>query len=228
MTYKYICIMMYVVTKEVENMNKYPKLADKNKCTGCSACEQVCSKHSINMVQDIEGFLYPKVNNESCVGCLKCEKICPLNNPAEYKKNDNQECYCGIAKDEIWKSSTSGGAFTVICEEWGDDKTIVFGAEFDQNNYRIMHSYAEGVGKIDKYRGSKYVQSDMGDTITQIIKFLYEEKKVIFSGTPCQVAGVLAAVKDTKNLLCIDIVCHGVGSPKVFFEYCKYKKKIKG
>lgn len=192
-------------------------IIDKENCTGCTACFNACPVNCILMVDDEEGFKYPN-SNESCIECGKCESVCPILNKLEKKSTEykNQHCVAAISKNnEVWLESTSGGAFTEICNTYGDSETVIFGAKFDGLN--IIHSYVIGVENLDELRKSKYVQSNLGSSFTDVKRFLKEDKKVIFSGTPCQIAGLKSYLnKEYLNLLCVDLICHGVGSPKVF------------
>lgn len=200
-------------------------LKEKKDCTGCSACLNICPIHCIKMVQDEEGFNYPIATNE-CINCKKCELVCPIkSNFTELKPEIDQISLAAISNNhDVWEKSSSGGAFTEICNAFGDDKTIVFGAKF--KNFDVVHSYVQGVNHIDPFRKSKYVQSNIGTSFNDAKKFLENGEKVIFSGTPCQIAGLKSFLKrDYKNLLTIDLICHGVGSPAVFKKATAYISK---
>lgn len=210
-----------------------PTLADKSICTGCGACALKCPKGNIEMVYDDEGFLFPQIN-KNCIGCNLCEKVCPIINKS--KLDIYEQIACGaIHRDKmIWGNSSSGGAFSAICKLYGDSQTVVFGAAFDCTSKKIKHISVNGVENIAPLLGSKYVQSELGDSFIKVKEFLNNGSRVIFSGTPCQIAGLKVFLRDTKidNLLCIDLVCHGVGSPELFSKYLQaleiqYKKKIK-
>lgn len=205
----------------MKNERTKPTLASTDLCTGCSACSVACPTSSIVMERDEEGFLFPKVL-DTCIYCRKCEKLCPVINPVEYKKEIKQRACAAIHKNEqIWRKSASGGAFSGICEVFGDEKTIVFGAVYCPEDYTVRHIFVEGVDNIGALRRSKYVQSDIYDSYLKTKLFLEEGKKVIFTGTPCQIAGLNAVLKEKQyeNLLTVDLVCHGVGSPLVFKTY---------
>lgn len=192
-------------------------IIDKENCTGCTACFNACPVNCISMIDDEEGFKYPH-SSEDCIECGKCKKVCPVLNKAEEKSLEykNQHCVAAISKNnEVWLNSTSGGAFTEICNTYGDSETVIFGAKF--NGLNIIHSYVVGVENLYEFRKSKYIQSDLGNSFSEVRRFLKENKKVIFSGTPCQIAGLKSYLnKEYLNLLCIDLICHGVGSQKVF------------
>ncbi|MGL5640708.1 MAG: Coenzyme F420 hydrogenase/dehydrogenase, beta subunit C-terminal domain [Paraclostridium sp.] len=209
-------------------MTNYFTCKDKQLCCGCRGCEQICPQKCISMEMDTEGFIYPIIDKTKCIGCKLCENVCPIKDGGYENKDvlDNIQVYGGYNKDEdILEKSTSGGIFSSIVESVFNKKTIVFGAEFDEK-LNVRHSYIKEKINLDKFRGSKYVQSDLKDSYTNIKKFLNDDNKVIFSGTPCQVAGLKSFLKvDYDNLICIDIVCHGVPSPKVFKMYKEYLEK---
>lgn len=195
---------------------------DKKNCTGCSACVNICPVNCISMKEDEKGFLYPSADDR-CINCDKCRDVCPIyNNETEKKPNLQQHASAAVTKDiNVWKKSTSGGAFTEICNIYGDEETIIYGATFE--NKKVIHTSAVGVKNIDIFRKSKYVQSDLKNTFNEAKKCLENGKRVIFSGTPCQIAGLRSYLsKDYRKLLCIDLICHGVGSPKVFSKYLDY------
>lgn len=188
----------------------------KSDCTGCSACYSICPQKCISMVPDKEGFLYP-IASDNCIDCGLCEKICPINNPKQcYDEIQQHECYAAVTNSiDTWKASASGGAFSEICNAWGDSETLIVGAAWD--GLRVHHIGVLGPENIAPLRKSKYVFSDMENVFTQIRDHLKLNKKVIFSGTPCQVAGLKSFLrKDFEKLLTIDLICHGGGSPSVF------------
>lgn len=202
---------------------------NKSFCTGCTACRSICPKKCIRMIEDEEGFLYP-VNDETCIHCGLCEKICPIQNPIQGAVNVNQLVFaCKSKSFDIWKTSASGGAFTEICKCFGDSKTLVFGAAYD--GLSVKHVGIKGVDNVYPLRKSKYVASDLKDTFIEAKTALLENNKVIFCGTPCQIAGLRKFLgKDYPNLLLIDFVCHGVGSQDVWRNCVeltahKFKKK---
>jgi len=190
-------------------------IVEKDKCVGCSACVAICPSHCISMVEDKEGFRYP-VASDKCIQCKQCEKVCPINNKVAAIQRIKQKTYSGATKDfDIWKRSTSGGAFSEICKAWGDSNTIYFGAKWD--GFLVKHDYMLGYNNIAPLCKSKYISSDMGDSFSKVKKFVERGNKVVFCGTPCQIAGLRNYLKkEYDNLLLIDFVCHGVGSPKVF------------
>lgn len=194
------------------------KITDKSQCCGCSACVQKCPKQCISMNVDNEGFSYPKVDLDCCIDCNLCEKVCPCLNQEESQQP--LSCYAAKNKDEeIRQQSSSGGIFTAIAEKIIAEKGVVFGARYN-NNWQVVHTYVETKQGIAAFRGSKYVQSQIGETFKQAESFLKEGRKVLYSGTPCQISGLNHYLrKQYDNLLTVEVVCHGVPSPKIWREY---------
>lgn len=190
----------------------------KEDCCGCEACKQICPHQCIALREDPEGFLYPKVDKSMCINCHLCEKVCPVLHPNEPRKP--LKVYAVKNKNEdIRLSSSSGGAFTLIAEQIIADGGVVFGAQFDKN-WDVVHSYTETSEGLACFRGSKYVQSRIKDCFRQTERFLQQGRKVLFSGTPCQIAGLKHYLrKEYADLLTVDFVCHGVPSPKVWRRY---------
>lgn len=190
---------------------------NKHDCTGCGACMAACPKNCISMQKDKEGFMYP-VASDACIHCGRCQRVCPLQNTREAAAEDEfaQRAFCAVTRNQsVWQRSASGGAFTEICRAFGDSDTIICGAAWD--GLRVHHICVEGVEAIAPLCKSKYVASDTENTFAEIKAYLKAGRKVIFCGTPCQVAGLKRSVgKGSDNLLCIDLICHGVGSPDVF------------
>lgn len=198
---------------------------NKSKCCGCTACASICPKKAISMQEDFEGFLYPIVDKNRCVNCGLCDTVCPILNKIK-NSSDIKEAYAIRCKDkEILKNSTSGGFFTPAAEYIIKNNGIVYGVGFDEN-LNICHKGAENINEIQEFRGSKYVQSFLGNTFVQIKKHLENKKKVLFSGTPCQVEGLKKYLKkDYENLITIDLICHGTPSPKLWRKYVEYQEK---
>ena len=194
------------------------EIKDKKDCCGCAACVQICPKVCNRLVEDAEGFLYPHVDRNSCIDCGLCEKVCPIINVGEPR--EPLCCYAAKNKDErIRIESSSGGVFTLLAENIIDDGGVVFGARFD-DKWDVVHDYTETKSGLAAFRGSKYVQSRIGNTFRQAESFLKEGRKVLFSGTPCQIKGLkLYLRKDYDNLLTVDFICHGVPSPGVWRQY---------
>lgn len=179
---------------------------------------QRCPKQCIKVVEDCEGFLYPKVDETKCINCHLCEKVCPVVHQAEPRMP--MESYAAYNMDNIVrKDSSSGGIFTLLAEKVIDEGGVVFGATWNEK-WQVVHTYTETKEGIIQFRGSKYVQSIIGETYKQAEAFLKSGRKVLFSGTPCQIAGLrLFLRKEYENLLTVDFICHGVPSPGVFRWY---------
>ena len=193
-------------------------ITDKHRCCGCEACVQRCPKQCILFVEDNEGFLYPKPDVSVCIECGLCEKVCPVLNQGEPKHPLN--AYAAINQDDdIRAMSSSGGIFTSMAEKIIEDGGIVFGARFN-DKWEVEHHYTETHEGLQEFRKSKYVQSRIGETYILAENFLKQGRKVLFSGTSCQIAGLNYFLrKPYDNLLTVDVVCHGVASPKIWREY---------
>lgn len=191
-------------------------------CTGCMACANACARHAIQVKADKEGFDRPVIDENQCVDCGLCAKVCPINHHPE--ANNPIEVYSGWSSDEAVRiSSSSGGAFTEIARPVLEEGGVVFGCALN-DKLQAEHVYVETLEDLEmKLRGSKYVQSKIGKSYSQARDFLKQGRKVLFSGTPCQIAGLNNYLrKDYKNLITVDLVCHGVPSPLIFEEYKKY------
>lgn len=193
------------------------KIIEKILCTGCTACLSICPKKAISFIEDSDGFKYPVIDKDKCIDCGLCKKKCPVLNT---KDNDSiNDCYVGFNKDDSEKvKSSSGAIFSLLADYILDNNGIVIGAAFDKEN-KLKHVAVESKRDLDKLKGSKYLQSDLNNIFTYI-KEKVKDRKILFVGTPCQVAGVKAVVNN-KNLLCVDLICHGVPSPKLFDKYIK-------
>lgn len=193
-------------------------ITEKHKCCGCSACVQRCPKGCIEMREDEEGFLYPQVDLDACIDCGLCEKVCPVILQAE--KREPLACYAAYNPDEsVRRESSSGGIFSLLAEKTINEGGVVFGASWNEH-WQVAHSYTETREGLTQFRGSKYVQSVIGESYKQAEEFLKTGRKVLFSGTPCQIAALkLFLRKDYDNLLTVDFICHGVPSPGVFRAY---------
>lgn len=194
------------------------EIQDKHNCCGCGACVQACPKGCISLAEDNEGFLYPFVDKSSCVDCGLCELVCPvLQQTAPHRP---LHVYAAINPNEnIRMQSSSGGIFTMLAENVIEAGGAVFGARFDEK-WEVMHDYTETKKGLAAFRGSKYVQSRIGNSYQQAKQFLQAGRKVLFSGTPCQIAGLKRFLrKEYENLWTIDVVCHGVPSPLVWRRY---------
>lgn len=193
-------------------------IKDKKDCCGCSACVQKCPKQCITLKADNEGFLYPLVDKQVCIDCNLCEKVCPVLNQASNKKP--LRVYAAKNNDtKIINRSSSGGIFYLLAEKILAENGIVIGATFNEN-WEVCHTYINKQEDINKLQGSKYVQSKIGNTYKDAEVFLKDGKKVLFTGTPCQIAGLHKFLrKEYENLYCVDVICHGAPSPGVWNDY---------
>lgn len=181
-------------------------------CFGCEACVQICPKNAIQMVEDQEGFRYPSVS-DICIECGLCENICPYDNPP-IRSKEEKFVFGGYHTDPAIRfDSTSGGAFSAIVETYCDKNYVIFGAKADGLN--VYHSLTTDKNDISVFRKSKYTQSIIGNSYKQVKQLLKEGKKVLFSGTPCQIAGLKTFLGkcDQTKLLSIEVICEGVPSP---------------
>lgn len=206
-------------------MNDY--IIPREKCTGCKMCSQICNHNAIKFVENREGFWYPSIEFSKCIQCDLCRIKCPINR--ELKK----DMEFGIAAYGAWTlnektriNSTSGGIFTELALKWVDKQGFFAGAAYG-TNLSVKHKIVEKRELLNQLQQSKYVQSDTEEIYKKVKKLLLDESsKVIFSGTPCQVAALKSFLgKDYKNLLTIDFICCGVPSPKVYKEYINFLEK---
>lgn len=192
--------------------------AHSSDCCGCGACAQICPKQCISIQADGKGFLHPCVNTELCIDCGLCEKVCPVLT----SKQSHEPLKFFAAKNpdgEVRRQSSSGGVFSMLAERTIKDGGVVFGALFDED-WNVLHDYTETIKGLSQFRGSKYVQSRIGDCFIKAKSFLSEGRKVLFSGTPCQIAGLkLFLGKEYENLLTVECVCHGVPSVSLWNQY---------
>lgn len=195
---------------------------NKEQCSGCTACMHSCPVGAITMETDEEGFKYPVIDLKKCVNCGTCRRICPFNNKYERKDTlKTPEIYAVKNKDETTRiSSSSGGAFSALAEHVLNAGGVVYGAAFD-NEFAVKHVKITKQSELDKLKGSKYVQSDLSSIFLEVKKDIKLNKLVLFSGTPCQIAGLKAFFKNVipEKLITIDLVCHGVPSPLIWREY---------
>ncbi len=209
------------------------QIDDKKQCCGCTACESICPKKAIKMLPDNEGFLYPHVDKTLCVECGLCEKTCPIIAPIKHNGIPEARIVRNNNSDIVF-DSTSGGAFSAVAASLMQaKKAIIFGACYDEK-LQVIHRGIDNESDLRIFRGSKFVQSSISGCFEEIKQLLKSGQVVLFSGTPCQVAGLQKYLNsiDTTRLYLIDIVCRGVPSPKLWELYVaymeqKYKSKIK-
>lgn len=193
-------------------------------CTGCAGCINKCPHNAISLSLTLEGFRIPVVNENRCTNCGLCLKVCHWINPP--KGNTPLKVFSGINKDiSILENSSSGGAFSVLAEYIIENGGVVFGAQYD-DSFAVFHSYSTTLEGIAKYRQSKYIESDLKNTFQEAKEFLDQNRYVLFSGTPCQIAGLKNFIgKSHEKLITIDLVCHGTPSPLLLKKYIEFIEK---
>jgi coenzyme F420-reducing hydrogenase beta subunit len=199
----------------------------KEECCGCTACMSICPQQAITMIADEEGFLYPSINQELCIECDLCKKVCPFSDNYRISSNYDQPLvYAAKHKDDnVRMNSSSGGMFTAISDYILDIDGVIFGAAFDEN-FVVRHQRAETVEERNKFRGSKYVQSNLVGLFKDIKNELNKGRTVLFTGTPCQNAGLRSYLnKNYDNLYLCDIVCHGTPSPLIWKNHISFLEK---
>lgn len=206
-------------------MKGYLNNKQQAQCSGCEACVQVCPVNSIQMSENAEGFRYPVVDETRCVRCGLCHKVCPYEYPPACATNKKLVFGGYIKNMEVREKSTSGGAFSGIVDAWCDDDSVIFGAAAEGLN--VYHTYVTDKKEIDCFRKSKYSQSMIGSSYTNARTFLRAGRKVVFSGTPCQIAGLLAYLdqEPREKLLTIEVICEGVPTPHFVRRYDEYMQK---
>lgn len=199
-------------------------ICDRELCSGCHACYSKCPKNAIKMVEDSEGFLRPQIDENLCISCGLCKKVCPSNNSLDL--HTPTEVYAGWDKNDTDKrKSSSGGIATLLSKKFLENGDYVCGAVFD-GGLTVRHKIISKLEELDMLRGSKYVQSIIGDCFKQIKELLDKGKKVLFIGTPCQVCGLKSFIgKDDNSLYTIDLICHGTPSQMTFGKYIDYIDK---
>lgn len=209
----------------MEDSKGYLNTKEKSECYGCEACAQICPKRAISMKEDAEGFRYPIVDDALCVYCGLCNSACPYEHMPE-KHVDEKYVFGGyINDDRVKDQSTSGGAFSAIVDEWCDKDYVIFGAE--ARGLEVYHKFITDKNELYRFRKSKYSQSHIGSSYADCKNFLLNGKKVLFSGTPCHIAGLRAFLKNTDqtNLLTAEVICEGVPSPLYVRKYDKWCQK---
>lgn len=191
------------------------------RCAGCCLCANVCPVEAIEMRENAQGFLHPAINDNKCVNCGRCLERCPVHAPS-YRNSGEPECRAVIASDEIRLPAASGGVFSAFAEVLLQRGGMICGAAYD-DNFAVRHILSDTREGLEKIRSSKYVQSDAGDIYRQAADALDVGREVLFSGCPCQVAAMYAYLgnQSPDNLYTMDVVCHGVPSPKVFRKYLR-------
>ena len=200
-------------------------IQEKSRCCGCGACAQACPVQCITMQADDEGFSYPVAESAACIRCGRCEKVCPILHTAEDTKHEPKAWAVINADEKIRESSSSGGVFTLLAEQVIRRGGVVFGAAFDAG-FSVVHKGVDTLEGLEELRGSKYTQSSIGKTYRETENLLKAGREVLFSGTPCQIEGLHAYLgRKEERLFCVDMICHGVPSPKVWKTYVEYREK---
>ena len=205
----------------------WDSVVNQEKCTGCGSCAR-CAADAIQMEPDRLGFYRPALNMEACTGCGECLELCPVYSKRNLEVRPALSVFALWAKEkEILKKSASGGAFFVIAKKWIDDGGVVCGAVYDaEKNFTVKHICAETLEELLAMQKSKYVQSDLGQCFFEIEQYLKAGRQVLFSGTPCQAAGLRACLqKDYAGLYVLDLVCGGVTAPLLWKKYVEHYQK---
>lgn len=191
-------------------------------CTGCHACVSVCPNNCIAMVVNEEGFSFPEINTSKCIQCNLCDRICPVTN--EQVKSTHTQAYGIKNKNETERrDSSSGGVFSLLAEQILVHGGVVFGAAYN-DDFAVQHIAVRDKKDLSRLRNAKYTQSMIGNSFKEIETLLKSGRKVLFSGTPCQCSGLKQFLrKEYDNLLLVDLICHGVPSPKVWQMYINYR-----
>lgn len=198
-------------------VNEKSTICEKSKCISCKVCMNNCPTKAIVMEQDELGFEYPVIDQDKCISCNLCRKTCPINQK-EKVNNFEPICYAAKNKDqEIRKNSTSGGIFTLLAKVTLKDKGVVYGATL--NNKKTTHIRITNEKDLYKIRGAKYSQSNLSEVLNLLKKDKERNKKILFSGTPCQIGAIKQLMKDYKNIIYVSVICHGIISEKVLKKY---------
>ena len=193
-------------------------------CTGCAACAQCCHKGCIKMQRDVEGFLRPVICQDGCVQCGLCYSTCPVINPRSGSSTP-VACAAKCTDEDVRANSSSGGVFTLLAEYVLDAGGVVFGAGFDET-FDVVHMAVETKENLGRLRSSKYVQSSIGTTFQQAKQYLDSGRMVYFSGTPCQIEGLLSFLgQPYEKLITQDLICHGAPSPMAWQRYLQEVQK---
>jgi len=202
-------------------------ICEPEKCFGCAACFNICKNKAISMKTGYHGFLYPHIDENQCVNCNLCKKVCIVNHlPSVHSKH---KVYAALEKNDIERvKSSSGGIFTTLARKVISGGGVVFGAIIDEKMTVQHYEATDDIG-LNKIRESKYVQSEIGDCYQKALNRLKEGKVVLFSGTPCQIAGLRNYIGvDFASLITVDLLCHGVPSPEIFKKYVKSEEEKAG
>lgn len=202
------------------------EITNKDHCSGCFACYNICPKQCISMDSDTEGFVYPSIDASKCVNCRLCETVCPVIAPPQISSRERTSFAAVNLDESIRLQSSSGGVFTALAEHIISQNGVVFGAALSDNCRNVRHIAVENTVDLELLRGSKYVQSAIGDTYQLAKNALEAGRSVLFSGTPCQIAGLHSYLRNSyDNLYTCDVICHGVPSPLVWQKYVEFREE---
>lgn len=210
-------------------MISYLNSHKKEHCTGCSACSNVCTHSAISMKEDEEGFLFPVIDTDKCVNCGLCEKVCPYNVDCS-NTSDEQHSYIAVTdRMEYYTESASIGVCTMLSDYILSKGGYVYGVELNEDDWKAYHVCIHDKESLNRIRNSKYLQSNPRNVYQEIKTRLRANETVLYIGTPCQVAGLKSFLrKDYETLFTIDIICHGVFSPKLMRYEASYWEKLFG
>jgi len=205
-------------------------VTEKSKCSGCYACYSSCPRSCIRIVSDPEGFWYPQVDADNCVDCGICEQKCPILQKSAPSSSEPPLVVAAInTNDSIRLNSSSGGIFTLLAEDIIAQGGVVFGAAYSEDYLRVEHICVDNKEELERIRGSKYVQSRISDTYKEVKQYLDSGRKVLFTGTPCQIGGLYSFLgANHDHLYTQDIICHGVPSPDIWTKYLQYHRQRAG
>ena len=205
-------------------MTPYIRTQDKKLCCGCTACAAICEHKAISMQEDYEGFLFPVLDNDLCVNCGLCDKVCPMGSDHQANSGQDQKSYLAISEHpEHYCQSATIGICTILARLFVENGGKVFGVSLDESTWKTSHICVSDNEGVERLRNSKYIQSDLQQTFSEAKDFLKNGFKVLFIGTPCQIAGLKAYLHhDFENLLTIDLICHGIYSYKLIRKEVEY------
>ena len=205
-------------------MTPYIRTQDKKLCCGCTACSAICEHKAISMQEDSEGFLFPVLDNDLCINCGLCDKICPMGSDHQANSGQDQKTYLAISEHpEHYSKSATVGICTILARLFVENGGCVFGVCLDESTWKTFHICVSDNEGIKRLRNSKYIQSDLRQAFSETKDLLKKGVKVLFIGTPCQIAGLKAFLRhDYENLLTIDLICHGVYSFKLIRKEVDY------
>ena len=200
---------------------------NKNSCCGCGACSDICPVSAISMVADVDGFIFPHVDEKACIGCGKCERVCPFLNKTEAVE---PQVYAAVSTDCDLSASASGGAFSSIASAFIRNGGHVYGCALVEKDGTLTpeHIHVDTVDGLTALKGSKYVQSNTAGVFSDIKKRLKNGERVLFCGTPCQVSAVKNFAGNIDGLYTAELICHGVPSAKLFADYLAFEEKKRG